>query len=113
MSAPLLSVEDLCVDIAGARVLDRVSFVLAAGETLGLVGESGSGKTMTAFCAARPAAARRAYRVRPHPARRRGPDALRRGAPARAPRRRDRDDLPGADDGAEPRRDGGARSSSA
>jgi peptide/nickel transport system ATP-binding protein len=49
MSAPLLSVEDLCVDIAGARVLDRVSFVLAAGETLGLVGESGSGKTMTAF----------------------------------------------------------------
>jgi ABC-type dipeptide/oligopeptide/nickel transport system ATPase component len=49
MSAPLLSVEGLCVDIAAARVLDRVSFALAAGETLGLVGESGSGKTLTAF----------------------------------------------------------------
>jgi ABC-type dipeptide/oligopeptide/nickel transport system ATPase component len=49
VSAPLLSVEGLCVDIAGARVLDRVAFALGAGETLGLVGESGSGKTMTAL----------------------------------------------------------------
>jgi ABC-type dipeptide/oligopeptide/nickel transport system ATPase component len=49
MSTALLSVEELCVDIAGTRVLDRVSFALAAGETLGLVGESGSGKTMTAY----------------------------------------------------------------
>ena len=49
----LLSVQDLTVTIATprgpARILERVSFGLEAGESLGLVGESGCGKSMTAL----------------------------------------------------------------
>ena len=48
MSAPLLEVEDLCVDRGGVRVLDRISFAMRAGETLGIVGPSGSGKSTLA-----------------------------------------------------------------
>jgi peptide/nickel transport system ATP-binding protein len=47
-----LEVVDLTVDLGNPanpkRVVDRVSFTLGVGETLGLVGESGSGKSMTA-----------------------------------------------------------------
>ncbi|MGQ4510879.1 dipeptide ABC transporter ATP-binding protein [Streptomyces sp. DW26H14] len=53
MSEPLLSVDDLHVEIASrertVHALDGVSLDLAPGEALGVVGESGSGKTMTAL----------------------------------------------------------------
>jgi microcin C transport system ATP-binding protein len=45
----LLSVENLCVDFGPARVVDRVSFAVDAGEKFALVGESGSGKSITAL----------------------------------------------------------------
>jgi ABC-type glutathione transport system ATPase component len=48
MNVPLLQVEDLCVDRGGLRVLDKISFALHEGETLGIVGASGSGKSTLA-----------------------------------------------------------------
>ncbi len=49
----LLEVAGLAVDLptpeGWRRVVDRASFSLAEGESLGVVGESGSGKTMTAL----------------------------------------------------------------
>ncbi|GGO49309.1 ABC transporter ATP-binding protein [Streptomyces lasiicapitis] len=51
--APLLSIDDLHVDIASrertVHALDGISLDLAPGEALGVVGESGCGKTMTAL----------------------------------------------------------------
>ena len=52
MSAPLLEVADLrkaySVGATVVQAVDRISFTLAAGGSIGLVGESGSGKTTTA-----------------------------------------------------------------
>ena len=53
MADPVLRVEDLrCgfdTEAGYIRVVDGVSFELAAGTTLGLVGESGCGKTVSAL----------------------------------------------------------------
>ena len=56
-ASPLFSVDDLAVSFGrqpgGVRIVDGVSFAVAAGETLGLVGESGCGKTVTALSSIR------------------------------------------------------------
>ena len=42
---PSIEVRDLTVERDGRKILDRVSFSLAAGDTLAIVGPTGSGKT--------------------------------------------------------------------
>jgi peptide/nickel transport system ATP-binding protein len=50
VTAPLLSVEDVSVELptprGALRAVDKVDLALAPGRTLGIVGESGCGKTM-------------------------------------------------------------------
>src|SRR5512139_690649 len=46
---PLLEVRGLVTEIGAARIIDGVSFHVAAGETYALLGESGCGKSMTAL----------------------------------------------------------------
>ena len=57
VAAPLLSVENLSVEFRTrdgvVKALERVSFGIRRGETVGVVGESGSGKSVTAFAVMR------------------------------------------------------------
>jgi methyl coenzyme M reductase system subunit A2 len=46
MKAPLITVENLCMDFDGAKVLRNISFEIAEGEILGIIGRSGAGKTV-------------------------------------------------------------------
>ena len=50
---PLLEVRNLTVRFGDAVAVDGLSFVIGAGETLGLVGESGSGKSATSLAVLR------------------------------------------------------------
>ncbi|MFA5295789.1 MAG: methyl coenzyme M reductase system, component A2 [Methanoregulaceae archaeon] len=43
---PLITVDHLCMDFDGKRVLDNISFEIGEGEVLGIIGRSGAGKTV-------------------------------------------------------------------
>lgn len=43
--SPILQVRELVKDFGGVRAVDRVSFELKQGESLGIIGPNGSGKT--------------------------------------------------------------------
>ena len=103
--APVLQVTDLSVDFAVDRkwipaAID-VSYEVHAGEVLAIVGESGSGKSVSSMAL---------LGLLPKNARITGSIKLMGqemsdmsvGEGAGDPRQRHRDDLPGADDGAEP-----------
>ena len=49
MSTSLLSVDHLKISFGSVSAVRDLSFLLNAGEVLGLVGESGSGKSVTAL----------------------------------------------------------------
>lgn len=50
---PLLEIRDLQIDFSGTQVVDGVSLMVEAGQTLCVVGESGCGKSVTALSIAR------------------------------------------------------------
>jgi methyl coenzyme M reductase system, component A2 len=46
MKAPLITVDNLCMDFEGERVLKNITFEIGEGEILGIIGRSGAGKTV-------------------------------------------------------------------
>jgi methyl coenzyme M reductase system subunit A2 len=46
MKAPLITVDNLCMDFDSTEVLKNISFEIAEGEILGIIGRSGAGKTV-------------------------------------------------------------------
>src|SRR5512135_1726151 len=46
MNPPLITVDNLCMNFDGTRVLKNISFEIAEGEILGIIGRSGAGKTV-------------------------------------------------------------------
>jgi methyl coenzyme M reductase system subunit A2 len=46
MSLPFITVNDLCMDFDGTRVLNNVSFEIPEGEIIGVIGRSGAGKSV-------------------------------------------------------------------
>ena len=106
MAEPLLEVKDLKVSFRTedgiVRAVDGVSFSIAKGEVLGIVGESGSGKSVTMMSVMRliidPNAVFEGQVIY------KGRDLMKLGQDAMREVRgvRDRDDLPGPDDLAQP-----------
>ena len=102
----LLTVRDLRVSFATeegvVQAVDGVSFDLAAGEVLAVVGESGSGKSVSAMTLM--GLTRSPNASFEGTAHYKGTEliAASEDRAAARPRRRDRDDLPGPDDLAEP-----------
>ena len=106
MSEPLLDVRDLRVSFRTengiVRAVDGVSFTLEAGHVLGIVGESGSGKSVTVMSIMQ--LIRDPNAIFEGQVRYKGRDlmGLSQSQMQQRARRRDRDDLPGPDDLAEP-----------
>jgi len=46
MPEPFISVQDLCMDFDGSRVLNKLSFEIPEGEIMGVIGRSGAGKSV-------------------------------------------------------------------
>ena len=106
LSEPLLEVRDLRVSFRTedglVRAVDGVSFSVGAGEVLGIVGESGSGKSVTAMSMMR--LIRDPNAIIEGEVLYKGRDLLKLSPTQMREVRgsRDRDDLPGSDDLAQP-----------
>ena len=46
MTSPFISVDNLCMDFNGKKVLNNVSFEIPEGEIVGVIGRSGAGKSV-------------------------------------------------------------------